>query len=620
MKNKVAQTRYLVIVTSNPATRDRVQENASRPEIRPRFRLRNDGDSGVGYVMHSRPACAAFARCFHLVPAAVTILTAMAMVMAVTASTASAATHRIVLAVGHNTGADGRAPLRFAEEDASKFADVMVDLGEVDPADMFLVQGKGSSMVHAALDQAAAAVTRARANPDDRVLLVFFYSGHSDGQTIELGRERLSYAELRGWLRSTGADVRIAIIDSCKSGALLQNKGGAKGPAFNVTLVDELLASGDVFLTSAAADEDALESAEIRGSFFTHHLVSGLRGAADTSGDGAVTLSEAYEYAFNHTVTATAQAGAPPQHPTYDYRVAGRGELRLTELARRSAVLEMPADFQRALVIQPRRDQVIAEITAGTVRRVAVAPGEYSVRLWKEGRQSFGRIKLGAGQVVSLGWEQLTAIEPVPVASRKGGRTEEPVVVEPALPAAQQARWDQQALVVDDRDRLYLGRTQHQIDQRSAFELMGRGDLVAQYDSRRATKQWMIWGGAGLVVGAILIDRLVIEDCGEQIINDPRNPSCISNAGTVNTIATIAVLGGLTTFIVGLVRDDFSLEGRELRTTVDDHNRRLRARLLEGAPGGKPAAAATLGASLELSGWLRRGDHRGGGVALIGRF
>ena len=146
-------------------------------------------------------------------------------------ASASAATRRIVVAVGHNTGADDQAALRYAEEDASKFADVMIDLGDVAPEDLFLVQGKGSTAVHAALDQAARAIGRARSRPDDRVVLIFYYSGHSDGQTIELGRERLAYRELRAWLATTGADVRVAIIDSCKSGALVQHKGGTRGPA-----------------------------------------------------------------------------------------------------------------------------------------------------------------------------------------------------------------------------------------------------------------------------------------------------------------------------------------------------------------------------------------------------
>src|SRR5262249_32776005 len=196
------------------------------------------------------------------------------------------------------------------------------------------------------------------------------------------------FLELRRWLSSTGAEVRVAIVDTCKSGALLAAKGGKPGPAFQIRLNDDLASNGEALLTSSAADELALESREIRGSFFTHHLVSGLRGAADSSGDGNVTLAEAYQYAFAHTVSATAGALIGPQHPAYDYRLSGQGELVLSTLSKPSASLTLPAEFDRVLVVQLVRDQVLAELPPGAAVRVAVPPGAYAVRAWRGG-QSF---------------------------------------------------------------------------------------------------------------------------------------------------------------------------------------------------------------------------------------
>src|SRR5439155_1760197 len=105
--------------------------------------------------------------------------------------------------------------------------------------------------------------------------------------------------------------------------------------------------------------ELALESREIRGSFFTHHFVSGLRGAADASGDGRVTLAEAYEYAFSRTVSATSGTVVGPQHPAYDYRLSGKGDFVLTDLLRPSGVLELPAGYDRLLVLAEPREQVV---------------------------------------------------------------------------------------------------------------------------------------------------------------------------------------------------------------------------------------------------------------------
>ena len=40
-----------------------------------------------------------------------------------------------------------------------------------------------------------------------------------------LGGQRVPYRQLRSWIDGAGADVRIAILDSCASGALLRLQG-----------------------------------------------------------------------------------------------------------------------------------------------------------------------------------------------------------------------------------------------------------------------------------------------------------------------------------------------------------------------------------------------------------
>src|ERR1044071_8492039 len=145
-------------------------------------------------------------------------------------------------------------------------------------------------------------------------------------------------------------------------------------------MTDELASTGEVLLTSSAADEVALESSEIAGSFFTHHFVSGLRSAADTSGDGVVTLTEAYQYAYTRTVKTTGETLIGAQHPAYDYRLSGQGELVLAELSKRTSSLELPSGVDRIVVIDTVRDQVVAEVTADTHATIAVQPGRYAIR------------------------------------------------------------------------------------------------------------------------------------------------------------------------------------------------------------------------------------------------
>jgi uncharacterized caspase-like protein len=79
-------------------------------------------------------------------------------------------------------------------------------------------------------------------------------------------------------------------------------------------------------------DESSQESDRLRGSFFSHHLVNALRGAADRNGDGRITLAEAYEYTHAQTLRASVQT-VSLQHPTYAYDVKGSGDPLLTTVA-----------------------------------------------------------------------------------------------------------------------------------------------------------------------------------------------------------------------------------------------------------------------------------------------
>src|SRR5258707_13812159 len=94
-------------------------------------------------------------------------------------------------------------------------------------------------------------------------------------------------------VRGSSATFRILVSDACRSGALTRVKGGQRAPPFPIGTGEQLSGEGVVFLTGSSANEDAQESDELRGSFFTHAFNSGLLGAADTAGGGRVTLEEA---------------------------------------------------------------------------------------------------------------------------------------------------------------------------------------------------------------------------------------------------------------------------------------------------------------------------------------
>lgn len=271
---------------------------------------------------------------------------------------------RVAVLLGNNNGGPGRPVLHYAEEDAASVGRVLVELGGFVPADVHVLLGRDLKDVRAELGRVRADIAAAK-SAGQSVMLLFYYSGHSDGVAFELNAERWAFADMRDDLKALGADLRVAIVDSCKSGALLTEKGGTPGPSFDIRFTDDLVTKGEAVLTSSAPEEMALESREIHGSFFSHHFVSGLRGAADSSGDGRVTLGEAYRYAFTNTLLATSNTLSGPQHPAFDYKLAGEGELVLTEVLARGATLSLPQGFDRLLVVDEEHRRVVAELLPG---------------------------------------------------------------------------------------------------------------------------------------------------------------------------------------------------------------------------------------------------------------
>src|SRR5215471_3798308 len=295
---------------------------------------------------------------------------------------------RFLLVVGANAGGGDRPKLQYAISDAERFARVMVELGGVLPAnEVVLKQPRVKDFIDA-LDALNARVTSARRMPNaGRVEVVVYYSGHADEQGLLLGADRYPYRMLRDRLDAIPADVRIAVLDACASGAFTRLKGGKVRPPF---LVDESAEMrGHAFLTSSAETEAAQESDRIHASYFTHYLISGFRGAADLSGDGKVTLSEAYQFAFNETLGRTVDTRDGAQHPSYDISLTGTGDVVMTDVHQTNAILVLPEELDGRVFIRTASQELVVELYKPRGRRVelAVEPGRYDIRVERD-RQS----------------------------------------------------------------------------------------------------------------------------------------------------------------------------------------------------------------------------------------
>ena len=313
-------------------------------------------------------------------------------------------TRRFAVIAGNDDGGEGTRPLLYARDDARKIHEILIRLGGIQSADSELVLNGKASDVLAAFDRVERRLREAAA-VNERTALLFYYSGHAKDGALRLGSTALPFETVKIRLAQTRADVRIGIFDSCRSGALTRSKGARKAPSFDVESDAGRGAKGLVILASSAADEDSQESDQIGGSYFSHHLASGLLGDADRSGDGRVTLSEAYAYAYERTVADTIESAAGAQHPTFSYDLAGNGDVVLTDLvARKEGILLPPSSPDGAYFLVDSRGFVSAEIikAAAIERRIALPPGTYRVKRRLSDRLRVGEVEVRTGQVTVL--------------------------------------------------------------------------------------------------------------------------------------------------------------------------------------------------------------------------
>ena len=282
---------------------------------------------------------------------------------------------RHALIVGVNDGGGTLDPLLYAEQDAQKMAEVLTELGDFDESRITVLYRPDQATLQYALAKHAAISAQ-----HDEDLFLFYYSGHADARGLRLQDEVYPYQALKHDIRNIDAEARVGVLDACRSGTITRLKGAAlSAPLF---AGEPLAAEGEAWLTASSADEMAQESDSLRGGFFTHYLVSGLRGAADT-GDGSVDLEEAMRYASTRVVEHTSTTVGGAQHPHFDMNLKGSGSLVLTSLAEADAAITLPAELTGDISIfrNPARTQVVAATKlAGQPLQIALPAGAYTIR------------------------------------------------------------------------------------------------------------------------------------------------------------------------------------------------------------------------------------------------
>ncbi|NNC07657.1 caspase family protein [Corallococcus exiguus] len=343
---------------------------------------------------------------------------------------AEEAPRRWALVVGENQGLANEERLRFAETDAQRMREVLQEVGTVSPERTMTLLGTDAAKLREALARFRARLA-VEASPRDWLLL--YVSSHAGDGSLHLRGTELPMRELVDFLKGAPVGVGLLILDSCRSGVATRLKG-LKPVAAPITMEASDL-EGRVVISASGADEYAQESDALQGSFFTHHLAVGLRGAADASRDGRVTLEEAYRYAYARTLESTLVSPGGMQRPTFRMDLSGRGELILSEpqRARGRLTLDVKAPG-RWLVMASESGALVAELEKGEgPTTLAVAPGAYRLLLRAEDGYLERSVRVPLDGTVSVGGEPLEQAARMRLARKGGAGSALLVAVGPSL-------------------------------------------------------------------------------------------------------------------------------------------------------------------------------------------
>jgi hypothetical protein len=228
---------------------------------------------------------------------------------------------RLALIIGVNQVADERfRPLRFAHKDAFDLATVLQDrtYGNYDSVTVLTSPEQTTrAALRAAIHKLAVDSTR----PEDVVVL--YVSAHgtlardakgvlrrylvsSDADFRNVSETALPIDELTSLLDAAGSRRRVIVLATCHSGSgkslfpsdVEAEVASMKGPVLRPL---EEASRASIVLSASDWGETAREDETLQNDIYTHFLIEALSGLGDRNGDGAVTATEAHDYARRRT-------------------------------------------------------------------------------------------------------------------------------------------------------------------------------------------------------------------------------------------------------------------------------------------------------------------------------
>jgi hypothetical protein len=302
---------------------------------------------------------------------------------------------RLALVVGIQLFDDARwRPLRYPEADARAVADLLRDrgMGGFDAVRTLPAGATRADLRDALRDLAGE-------DRDERDTVMVYVSSHGtlardatgqlrrylvtrDTDLADVARTGFPMDELKADFDRLRSRRKVLVLATCHSGAgksllpdgMEKELAGIKGGFFVRPL--EEVSKASVVLAASDWGETAREDEKLGHDVYTYFLLEALRGAGDRNGDGAVTASEAHDYARRKTYEFTAGR----QRPSAESSEVGADPIVLVGTPTRRGRPEL---YSYAAALDGFTVRVNGQTAADLPGGVAVDPGRLRVQVSK---------------------------------------------------------------------------------------------------------------------------------------------------------------------------------------------------------------------------------------------